>query len=145
MPDLFQGQPFPPAKDGDKETLGKFFAGIAKLDDRLPELLAFAETLSKQFKTVSLLGYCWGILFKLYNLTPGGKITIQALSKPSHLRCGAIVHPAMLTPEDGDNLVKPLGFYPSKDEPEAPVMHIKKVLEEKPFAKDCDYHLYESV
>jgi hypothetical protein len=27
MPDVFRGKPFPPEKDGNKEELGKFFAG----------------------------------------------------------------------------------------------------------------------
>lgn len=28
VPDFFRGQPFPMAKDGDKEELGKFFSGV---------------------------------------------------------------------------------------------------------------------
>lgn len=32
----------------------------AKLDDRLPEVVKFAEELKKKYKTVSILGYCWG-------------------------------------------------------------------------------------
>lgn len=33
----------------------------AKIEDRLPEVLKFAEELKgKGFKTVSILGYCWG-------------------------------------------------------------------------------------
>jgi hypothetical protein len=32
----------------------------AKISDRLPEVLKFGEHLKKEFKTVSILGYCWG-------------------------------------------------------------------------------------
>lgn len=70
----------------------------------------------------------------------------MALSDPStHIRCGAAVHPAMLEDADGDKLAKPIAFYPSIGEPADVVKHIAGVIERKPFAKDCDYHLYASV
>lgn len=78
----------------------------------------------------------------------GGKLTLLALSstlsKPTPFCCGAIVHPAMIAPEDGDNLAVPLGFYPSHDEPKDVVEKISKVNEDK-FGKKGDYHLYDTV
>jgi dienelactone hydrolase len=83
MPDFFRGKPFPKDEDGNKELLKKFFAGTlvmlpvfsdllqvgaltdrAKLDDRLPEAIEFANHLkdSKGYSKVSILGYCWGEL-----------------------------------------------------------------------------------
>ena len=76
MPDLTRGKPFPKAEDGNKELLQKFFAGTwvsgafdaladnsAKLEDRLPEAIDFANFLkeSKGYTEVSILGYCWGM------------------------------------------------------------------------------------
>lgn len=75
MPDVFRGAPFPPEKDGDKETLNKFFSSTlsfpvgcqkltnsAKIEDRLADVQKFAAELKKKYKTVSILGYCWGEL-----------------------------------------------------------------------------------
>ncbi len=77
-------------------------------------------------------------------LTIGGKITLQALSKSSPFCCGAIVHPAMIAPEDGENLAVPLGFYPSKDEPKDVVDQIK-ASNEKKFGDKGDFKLYDTV
>ncbi|BEI89633.1 uncharacterized protein CcaverHIS019_0209950 [Cutaneotrichosporon cavernicola] len=132
-PDVFRGKPFPPERDGDKELLKKFFETTAKISDRLPEVIKFAQHLKKDYKTVSILGYCWG-----------GKICLLSLATDT-FHSGATCHPAMITDEDGDNLARPLGFYPSKDEPTEPVNYIAAKMKEKPFAKECDYVLYDTV
>ena len=79
----------------------------------------------------------------------GGKLTLMALSSelssPSPFCCGSIVHPAMIVPEDGDNLSVPLGFYPSHDEPKDVVDKIKTAMDGKDFVKQNDYHLYDTV
>jgi len=109
----------------------------AKLEDRLPEVLKFAKHLKSQnqFQSVSILGYCWG-----------GKLTLLALgSADSPFDSGAIVHPAMIADSDGDNLSRPLAFYPSKDEPSAVVEHITASMKGKPFSDKCDFHLYSTV
>lgn len=70
----------------------------------------------------------------------------MALSSPSSpFRAGAIVHPAMIANADGDNLARPLAFYPSKDEPNDVVEHIVTSIHQKAFKKDCDFHLYSTV
>ncbi|CAK9785601.1 unnamed protein product [Cutaneotrichosporon oleaginosum] len=132
-PDVFRGKPFPPDKDGDKDELKKFFETTAKISDRLPEVIKFGEQLKKEFKTVSILGYCWG-----------GKICLLSLAKDV-FHSGATCHPAMIANEDGDNLARPFAFYPSKDEPGDVVKYIAAKLKEKPFAKECDYVLYDTV
>lgn len=45
-----------------KITLDVVLTDRAKLDDRLPEVVKFAEWLKDKykFKTISILGYCWG-------------------------------------------------------------------------------------
>ena len=82
-------------------------------------------------------------------LDTGGKLTLMALSStlssPSPFCCGSIVHPAMIAPEDGENLSAPLGFYPSHDEAKDGVEKIDAAMKAKPFAEKCDYHLYDSV
>jgi hypothetical protein len=81
-------------------------------------------------------------------LTSGGKLTLLAMSstldKPTPFCCGAIVHPAMIAPEDGDNLAVPLGFYPSHDEPKDVVEKISAINKEK-FGQQSDFHLYDTV
>ncbi|TYJ54040.1 hypothetical protein B9479_005304 [Cryptococcus floricola] len=130
--DVFKGKPFPAEKDGDKEELGKFFAGTAKLDDRLPEVVAFGKELKKSFEKVSILGYCWG-----------GKLTLLSLAEGTPFDAGAVVHPAMIAPEDGEKLSAPLGFYPSHDEPKDVVDKIVKGFKSKPF--DHSFTLYDTV
>ncbi|WWD19752.1 hypothetical protein CI109_104216 [Kwoniella shandongensis] len=128
MPDVFRGKPFPKDKDGEKEELQKFFAGTAKLDDRLPEVIEFAKGLKKDngFDKVSILG---------------GKLTLLSLASGSPFCCGAIVHPAMIAAEDGEKLSVPLGFYPSADV----VEKINSAIDVKPFAKQSDFYLYDTV
>ncbi|KAL7419172.1 hypothetical protein Q5752_006008 [Cryptotrichosporon argae] len=135
MPDFFRGQPFPTDKDGDKDELKKFFGGTAKLEDRLEDAVKFAKFLKKEysFASISILGYCWG-----------GKITLLALHAHSPFDYGAVVHPAMIAPEDGDKLERPLAFYPSHDELKEVVEHIEKQLIEKPFAAKNEFHLYDT-
>lgn len=51
----------------------------------------------------------------------------------------------MIANEDGDNLQRPFAFYPSKDEPIDVVKYISGKMKEKPFAKQCDFVLYDTV
>ncbi|WVR07551.1 hypothetical protein IAU60_004593 [Kwoniella sp. DSM 27419] len=131
MPDVFKGHPFSKDDDNDPEAKKKFFAGIAKLEDRLPEVVEFAKALKKDhgIDKVSILGYCWG-----------GKLALLSMREGTPFCCGSIVHPAMIASEDGQELAVPLGFYPSADEPKDVVADIAKALENKPFAKKNDYH-----
>jgi dienelactone hydrolase len=92
------------------------------LSDRLPEVLDLANHLKNiGYKSVSILGYCWGenLAVSLPSETDGigGKISLLALSSElasTPFCCGAIVHPAQMTGEDGRHLIKPLALYPSK-------------------------------
>lgn len=77
-------------------------------------------------------------------LTPGGKICLLSLAKDV-FHSGATCHPAMIANEDGDALKRPFAFYPSKDEPADVVQHIAAAIKDKPFAKECDYVLYDTV
>ncbi|WWD03788.1 hypothetical protein V865_001844 [Kwoniella europaea PYCC6329] len=84
------------------------------------------EELKKFFAgTVSILGYCWG-----------GKLALLSLTSGTPFCCGAVIHPAMIAPEDGENLTVPFGFYPSM---------IEEAIKSKPFASKSDYHLYDTV
>lgn len=79
-------------------------------------------------------------------LTTGGKLTLLALADANGpFTAGAAVHPAMIANSDGDNLAKPLGFYPSKGEPGDVVQHIAHAMLQKPFHDKCDFHLYNTV
>lgn len=88
----------------------------AKLDDRQPELVKFAEYIKKQtdVQKIGVQGYCWG-----------GKMVLLSAHSDSPFDFGAIVHPAMITKEDGDKLSIPLAFYPSQDEPKDVIDYIQ--------------------
>ena len=79
----------------------------------------------------------------------GGKLALLALSStlpsPTPFKTGAIVHPAMISPDDGNNLAVPLAFYPSMDESRDVVEKIHEAMVAKPFAKSCDFKLYSTV
>ncbi|KAK6909275.1 hypothetical protein I203_103292 [Kwoniella mangroviensis CBS 8507] len=107
--------------------------GRAKLDDRLPEVLNFAKALKKDhgINRVSILGYCWG-----------GKLALLSLTSGTPFCCGAVIHPAMIAPEDGENLTVPFGFYPSMV---SRIEKIEEAIKSKPFASKSDYHLYDTV
>jgi len=64
---------------------------------------------------------------------------------PTPFASVAIVHPAMLSPEDGDTIAVPLGFYPSMDEPKDVVEKIHKAVEEGEFAVKCVFKLYDTM
>lgn len=51
----------------------------------------------------------------------------------------------MIANGDGDALARPLAFYPSKDEPADVAAYIEQTIKTKPFASQCDFHLYNTV
>lgn len=125
----------------------------AKITDRQPEVVKFAEGLKKEgYEKVSLLGYCWGRILSLLNVyvgtnltRPGGKVVLISLAKSEPFDAGAIVHPAMIAAEDGANLKVPLGFFPSVDEPKEVIEKIKEAMDGKDFSGKNDYHYYDTV
>lgn len=70
---------------------------------------------------------------------------LRALSEKSPFCCGAVVHPAMIASEDGDDLALPLGFYPSADEPKDVADKISAAIKAKDFKDKCEVHLYDTV
>lgn len=56
------------------------------------------------------LSFC---LCRLIWNTAGGKLTLLSLAEGTPFNAGAVAHPAMIAPEDGEKLSVPLGFYPS--------------------------------
>ena len=69
----------------------------------------------------------------------------QEVSPPTPFCCGSIIHPAMIAAEDGETLAVPLGFYPSKDEPDDAIKAINNAIQAKDFAGKCDFHHYTTV
>ena len=66
----------------------------------------------------------------------------STLPAPTPFCCGAVVHPAMIAAEDGENLKIPLGFYPSMDEP---IDVVKKIHSATKGNEKGDYKLYDTV
>jgi len=140
MPDFFEnGGPwpvdnFPPKTDEDKKKLQEFFGGIASPGDNSTKLADFAKTLKKDgVKWVGTYGFCWG-----------GKVVMLAGQDPTEFDAVSIVHPAMLSAGDAENLNVPLGLYPSMDEPEAEFHKIVEIMYKKPFASKNDAKIYDS-
>ncbi|WWC64735.1 uncharacterized protein I303_107346 [Kwoniella dejecticola CBS 10117] len=57
------------------------FGFCAKLEDRLPEVLDFAQTLKKTHSRVSILGYCWAMIAP----EDGNELTVPLGFYPSKL------------------------------------------------------------
>jgi len=73
----------------------------------------------------------------------GGKVVLRCLAEDV-FDYGAIVHPAMIAKEDGDNLKQPLGFYPSADEPKDVIEYIAGVNKTK-FGEKGDFVHFSTV
>ena len=69
-------------------------------------------------------------------------MTLQATATDM-FQAGACVHPAMLSAEAAEKVIKPLCILPSKDEPD--LEPIKKVLDAKPFGSECVYKRYDNM
>jgi dienelactone hydrolase len=75
----------------------------------------------------------------------GGKVALISLAESEPFNAGAIVHPAMIAPEDGENLKVPLGFFPSVDEPKDVIQQIKVAMDKKDWSAKNEYHHYDTV
>jgi len=141
MPDFFEpDEPFPvdrfpPESDKDKEDLQKFFSGPADVQNAVKSLNRVGEALKKDgAKWIGAYGMCWG-----------GKVVILAGQDDSIFNGIAMMHPAMLGPDDGEKLAVPLGMFISKDEPKDDCEKIMKSLEDKPFAAKNMYKYYPTM
>jgi len=140
MPDFFEeGEPwpvdqFPPKTDEEKKKLQEFFGGIASPPENKTKLVAFAEALKGDgAKFVGTFGFCWG-----------GKVIMLAAQGVTPFSAVSIVHPAMLSSSDAENLNVPLGLFPSLDEPKEEFDKIVAIMNKKPFSDKCDAKIYES-
>ncbi|KAJ3490173.1 hypothetical protein NLI96_g1616 [Meripilus lineatus] len=141
MPDFFEdGEPyplenFPPKTDEDKAKLQAFFGGIALPPKNGERLLAFGKTLKDDgVKFLGVYGFCWG-----------GKVTILAGSQSgSSYDAVSLVHPAMLSAADSENLAVPIALYPSKDEPESEFNKIVEIIKSKPIAAKSDFKIWDT-
>jgi len=140
VPDFFRGNErdvnnWPPTTPEGRAERDAFFKDIGDAKKRLPELLGVAEALKKDGITrIGALGYCWG-----------GKVSILAGALPDPFSAVAAVHPAFIINADADNLMVPLGFYPSKDEPNDMIQYVSSVASAKPFAAKNDFHHFDTV
>ncbi|KLO20021.1 hypothetical protein SCHPADRAFT_912270 [Schizopora paradoxa] len=142
MPDFFEpNEPFPidkfpPKSDEDKDDLQRFFAGPAKPEKAVDNLIRFGKSLREDGKIkVGAYGMCWG-----------GKVTILAGSgeTPVFDAVGAL-HPAMLSADDANDLSVPLGLFISKDEPIEEYEKMVDKISHKPFAEKNAYKLYPTM
>ncbi|KAJ7225897.1 Alpha/Beta hydrolase protein [Mycena pura] len=138
MPDFFEpdapfpSENFPPTTDEGKQKLQAFFGGTASPSAAVQKLTAFAQHLKSNGKQkVGAYGFCWG-----------GKVSLASAGKSTPLDAVSIVHPAMLSVSDAEQLTVPLAIYPSKDEPVDEYVKILQEVAKKPFASRCDNKLY---
>ncbi|KAJ6501683.1 Alpha/Beta hydrolase protein [Mycena vitilis] len=154
MPDFFgkgnafSTENFPPTTQEGKDKLNGFFGDTAykarenlvifgqHLKAKELQLKAAggeAVTVNKYTK-VGLYGFCWG-----------GKVTLRAGGKDTPFESVSIIHPAMLSVADVDELTVPLGIYISKDEPVDEYIKIVEAIAKKPFATKNDNKYYSNM
>ncbi|BFZ56866.1 hypothetical protein PYCC9005_003915 [Savitreella phatthalungensis] len=132
MPDFFKGSPlpqslYPPKTDEDKQKVQDFFAGPAAPPSNLTALSEFAAASSKKYTQVrnhGILGFCWG-----------GKIATLASDKRDVFKGTAVVHPAMVDPNDAKNITNPYLLLASKDEPADDIKAFEQALPDDVRAK----------
>ncbi|KAF7310599.1 Dienelactone hydrolase family protein [Mycena chlorophos] len=141
MPDFFEpnapfpSENFPPTTDEGKKALQDFFGGTANPGAAVEKLTAFGKHLKDNGATkIGVFGFCWG-----------GKVTMVAGGTSTPFDAVSIVHPAMLSVSDAENLKVPLAIYPSKDEPIDEYIKIVKEIATKPFAAQNDNKLYANM
>jgi len=127
---------FPPKSDDEKDELQRFFAGPAKPEKALNNLIKVGKTLRDDGKVkIGTYGMCWG-----------GKVTILAGSGDSPaFDAVAALHPAMLAADDADDLSVPLGLFISKDEPKEEYDKMVEKISKKPFADKNMYRYYPTM
>ncbi|CAI6339243.1 unnamed protein product [Periconia digitata] len=112
IPDFFDGAAadiswYPPDTPEKGEKLGHFFQTKAQPPAalaRLPKILDSLQA-SHGVEEWAAIGYCWG-----------GKIVNLSSAKDTRFKVAAACHPAMVSPEDAENVSIPYAMLPSKDE-----------------------------
>lgn len=128
IPDFFEHEPaalewYPPVTDDQKAKMTNFFSTKAVPDktlNRIPAILKEAQEKYPSIQEWAILGYCWG-----------GKISVLASGKFKEFKVGVQCHPAMLDPQDANNVSIPYLSLPSKDEDPEAVQAFKANLEKK--------------
>ncbi|TCD68823.1 hypothetical protein EIP91_009690 [Steccherinum ochraceum] len=141
MPDFFEDgaawllSQYPPKTDEQKANIQKFFGGIASPPNNAAKLFAFGEALRKDgAKKVGCYGFCWG-----------GKVIMLAAGRPNTpFDVISIVHPAMLSSGDAENVNIPLGIFCSTEESADEFHKIVEIMSKKPFASKNDSRIFQS-
>jgi len=142
MPDFFEpSEPFPsekypPKTEQEKQELQAFFGGPASPPAALSKLIGIGKALKNDgYKFVGAIGLCWG-----------GKVVMLAGSADdTPLDAISIVHPAMLSSGDAENLRVPLGIYSSRDEPKDQHDEIVRIIAKNPFANKNDSKIWSNM
>jgi dienelactone hydrolase len=118
MPDFFEGSPadiswYPPQTEEHRQNLANFFqtkAVPSKLLSKIPDIKASANLLAPGgagFKKWAILGYCFG-----------GKVATLAVGKDNlGFQAAVQCHPAMVDPNDAEQVTVPMALLASGDEP----------------------------
>ncbi|KAK3298377.1 Alpha/Beta hydrolase protein [Chaetomium fimeti] len=126
IPDWFKGEPcpiewYPPNTPQKQKDLGAFFgknppAGVAQ---SLPGYVDSLKAKHPEIKSWGVLGFCWG-----------GKIVSLVTSSASNpFSVGAECHPAMVDPQEAENIKVPLIMLASGEEPEDKVQQFGAKLQ----------------
>ncbi|KAJ3120717.1 hypothetical protein HK098_004403 [Nowakowskiella sp. JEL0407] len=145
MPDFFRGEPFPlekfPDGSGSEESkkngalLQSFFANAGLISVRLPELIAVATELRKSgHEKVGVYGLCWG-----------AKVAVTSGSVPGVFDAVVQIHPAMLSADDGEKLLVPVGSFISMHEPVDVFDKFIENANQKPFKDLNSFKVYSNM
>ncbi|KAF5355730.1 hypothetical protein D9756_004028 [Leucocoprinus leucothites] len=141
MPDFFEPdhpfpiEKFPPKTPEEKQELQNFFGTVASPPKNIEKLVSFGQALkSAGAQKLGVYGFCWG-----------GKVTVISAGANTPFNAASIVHPAMLSVDDAENLTIPLSIYISSDEPLDEYNKILDVLSKKPFHAKNDHKNYSNM
>jgi len=127
MPAWFGDEPadiawYPPDTEEKQEKLGKWFGGAAP-PKHLPKVQPTMDDAKKQYPSITtwgMIGYCWG--GKMVSLIAGKKTAFKAAVQTS---------PAMVSPDDAENVQIPMCVLASKEEPEDDIKKYDEKLKVK--------------
>jgi dienelactone hydrolase len=123
IPDWFEGKPcpiewYPPDTEQKQKDLGNFFGKFPppKIAGLVPDYVQAVRGTSPDIAKFGIIGYCWG----------GKVVALTTKADTNPFAIAASIHPAMVDPNDAENVTIPTMLLASKDEP---VEDVKKFEE----------------
>ncbi|KAJ1960471.1 hypothetical protein GGI12_003783 [Dipsacomyces acuminosporus] len=126
LPDFLKGNPLTLEDLGKHDVFAEFVKTRGSWKSNKATYIAARDYLvSNGVTSVSIVGFCWG-----------GKMVVSALAELDGFAGGAVVHPALLVPEDFEKVNAPFLVLPSREEPDFSKEFA--LVKAKAFGPKCD-------